>query len=164
MSQKFIKKGELQLINGGYLVDANENPVTNVAFIAAQIRAEFIVKFAEATKGQDFEGKKPADLEEIRSNVLKALTQTQQTEFFKAPEKPQTDTLDTLVKDALAFITHSEETDKTSQLNAFMQEFNIIHEFEEFGLFFVPGIVKLNSIYTIDDIKKALNEASMIVK
>ncbi len=164
MSQKFIKKEGLQVINGGYLVDANENPVTNEQFVAAQKRAEFIVKFAEATKGKDFVGKKADNLEAIKAEVLKNLTETESVKFFETPEQPETSTLDALTKDAMAFIEHSEAINNSKKLNAFMQEFNVIHEFEQFGLFFTNGIVKLNKIYTIEDIKTALSEASEIVK
>jgi hypothetical protein len=38
------------------------------------------------------------------------------------------------------------------------QRFNVINDFETFGLFFESGIVKIERIYTIKEITKALNE------
>ena len=53
---------------------------------------------------------------------------------------------------------NQEEMGTVSRLNEFMQKFNVINEFEEHGLFFGQGIVKLNKIYTIKDIQDSLKE------
>lgn len=156
--EKFIKKADLQLINGGYLSHKDETPVTNTTFVAAQRRAEFIVEFAKACKGKTFKDTPGASLDAVRAEVMAKLEGAAKKEFFDMPKKTVSDITEKLKKEALAFTKNQEEIGTVSRLNEFMQEFNIINEFEEYGLFFGQGIVKLNKIYTIKDIQESLKE------
>lgn len=156
--EKFIKKADLQLINGGYLSNKEGEPVNNNDFVAAQKRAEFIVEFAAACKGKTFKDTPGASLEAVRAEVMAKLTQAAKTEFFDMPKKAVGDLHEKLKKEALAFTKNVEEMGTATRLNEFMQEFNVINEFETYGLFFGQGIVKLNKIYTISDIQASLKE------
>ena len=74
MSKIFVKKEELALINGGYLViKEKETPVYNEQFIAVQKHAEWVVTFAEKAKGKDFVGKQADSIADVRAEVMKAL-------------------------------------------------------------------------------------------
>jgi DNA polymerase III delta subunit len=52
----------------------------------------------------------------------------------------------------------NEESTKVDKINAFMQQFAVLQEFEAFGLFFDEEIVKLNNIYSVEEILKAVKE------
>ena len=62
-------------------------------------------------------------------------------------------------KHYLVFMYLDDKTDRlvgSSKINKFLSQFNIVNEFEEFGLFFDQDIVKLNKIYTIKEITAAV--------
>lgn len=156
-TQMFIKNGELQLLNGGYLSDKTGNPVTNDVFYAAQKRAEYVITLLKEMEGKDFIGKKADSLEELSASVYKRLNEKEKTIFLASPEKVETPTMDLLKDEALAFLKAKERKGDISLINEFMQEFSVIKEYEEFGLFFTPGIVKLNKIYTVKDLVEAFS-------
>lgn len=158
MSKQFIKNGELQLKNGGYLSNKDGNPVCNYDFFNAQQYADYIVTFAKMAKGKDFKGKKADSLEDLRKEVNEVFNAEQKIEFVKKPKDVKRPTTDTLAKEALAFINFQESSSKTEKLNNFLQQFAILKEFEDFGLFFEEEIVKLNKIYTLDEVVKATTE------
>lgn len=159
----FLKSNELSLENGGYLTNVKGlkkgeegTPVSNAEFIKAQKHAEYVVTLAEAAKGKDFKGKKADSIEELKAEVAKKLNETQTIEFVKSPKKIERPTTDALKKEALAFLDYEKEKDHTEKVNQFLQQFAIMHEFEEHGLFFTSDISKLNKIYTIKDVTKAV--------
>lgn len=156
MEKVFVKKGELKLVNGGYVVAGkDETPVNNPDFIAAQKRAEYVITFAEMAKGKDFKGKKADSIEDLRSKVLEKVSGNTKVEYVSAGDKPSMPTKSKLAKEALAFIEYDEKKEQTAKINNFLQEFNILKEFSEFGLFFDKDIVKLNKIYTIEEVVTA---------
>ena len=61
-------------------------------------------------------------------------------------------------------MTFKENSLKTDKVNGFLQEFNLLQEAEEFGLFFEDGIVKLEAIYTVDQITVAVKETIDLLK
>lgn len=155
MNRIFVKEEELALVNGGYLVAGKkEIPVSNEKFIVAQKRAEWLILFAEKCKGKDFTGRQPDTINEVTAEVNKIL-EGDNVDYLKAPKKVKTELTSKLQEEALAFITHNEEVSKINKVNNYLQEFNIIYEFEEFGLYFKEDICKLNRIYTIAEIVKA---------
>jgi len=156
MTKQFIKKGELSLINGGYLVNKSETPVYNLDFVGVQKSAEILCKIAQEAKNKDFVGKSPDNIEDIRAKIIKECTEEKSIKVFDSPKEPVGKLSDSLAKEALSFINFHKDTTKINYLNDSIQEFKIIHEFEEFGLFFEENICKLNKIYTIADIKEAL--------
>ena len=112
MSKLFKKAGEVELINGGYVSDAEGKPVTNVAFIDAQVRAHRLVTIAAAMEGKNFVANK------VDSSFMQA----------------------------------DEEAQDANRINKNMQEFCVISEFENHGLFFKAGVSKLEKIYSIEEI------------
>ena len=158
MSKIFVKKEELALINGGYLViKEKETPVYNEQFITVQKHAEWVVTFAEKAKGKDFIGKQADSIADVRAEVMKALA-NKGVEYVKSPKKVKQDLTEKLQEEALAFIKYQGESSKAEKINKFLQQFNTLNEFSEFGLYFEEGICKLNKIYTIEEIVKAVTE------
>ena len=153
----FLKKGQIQLVNGGYLVNEKEEPVSNSAFLMAQKHAEYIVTFAEKAKGRDFKGKEAESLENFRKEVMNMLNSPKLKNFVALPEKPSNTTTEKLKKEALEFVNFQNDTDRTKKINSFLNNhFGVVAEFEEFGLFFAQDLVKLNKIYTMDEVVKAI--------
>ena len=58
----------------------------------------------------------------------------------------------------MAFMNFQKDSSRTDKVNNFLQQLAILKEFEDFGLFFVEDIVKLNKIYTLDEVGNAVNE------
>lgn len=156
---KFLKKEEVKLINGGYLSDKDGNPVNNSVFVQAQLEAEFVVTFANMAKGKDFKGKKADSLADLKLEVEKALYRDKDVTYIDKPKEVERPTHSALAKEAMAFMDYGDKLSKVEKVNKFMQKFNGLNDFETFGLFFDSGIVKLNRIYTIQEIKDAVMEA-----
>jgi len=164
MNKTFVKKDQLVLVNGGYLVTKKgETPVYNEDFFLAQKAAEWVMTFAEKAKGKDFIGKEPDSIEDTIDEVLEALSKSD-VEYLKMPKKVKLDLHDKLQAEALAFITHGAEVSKTEKVNAFLQQFNVIQEFEEFGLYFEEDMCKLGRIYTIEEIVEATTAVIDIIE
>lgn len=154
--KQFIKKEELQLINGGYLSNLEGNPVHNSEFVYLQERAHYIATFAELAKGKDFKGKKADSIYDLKREVVDKLLKTQKVEFISSSKAPVQKLTEQLKSEAMAFLTFKEGDSKTDKINNFMQEFIYLKEFEEFGLFFGDDIVKLNKIYTVEEVLESL--------
>lgn len=154
---KFVKKNDLKLINGGYLADKDENPVTHDEFVKLQKKSHFLVLFAEKIKDKDFEGKSPDDLILILSEVQKDIAKSDIVEYQKFPKPPKTTIIDSLTLESLKWLDYQKEEKLAADTNKDMQMFNTIKEFEEFGLYFKEGLVKLKKIYTIKEIVEAVN-------
>ena len=157
----FLKKSDLTLENGGYLTSKGEKgkagkAVANAEFNKAQKHAEYVVTLAKLAEGKDFKGKKADSMDDLKALVAKQLSSSDVVKHVKAPSAPKRPTTEALKDEALAFITFQEEGSNAEKVNAFLQQFNIINEFEEFGLFFDEGISKLNKIYTMKDVVKAV--------
>jgi hypothetical protein len=159
---KFVKSAGIQLLNGGYVSDKDGSPITNEAFINAQKRAEYIVTFAKHAKGKDFVGKKADSLDVLMAAVNAELAE-QTVEFVAKPKAVKKKLTEQIAEEAMAFMDFKDESSKVEKMNAFMAEFVILKDFEDFGLFFEDGIVKLNKIYTIKDIVTAVKETIDLV-
>ena len=158
MSKIFVKKDELMLKNGGYVVTGkNETPVYNEQFIAVQKHAEWVVTFAEKAKGKDFVGKQADSIADVKAEVMKALA-SKGVEYVKGPKNVKQDLTEKLKEEALAFIKFQGESSKAEKINKFLQQFNTLNEFSEFGLYFTEDICKLNKIYTIEEVVNAVTE------
>lgn len=156
MNKFFVKKSDLALINGGYLVTGkNETPVFNEKFISVQKHAEWVITFAEKAKGKDFVGKQADSIADVEAEVLKALSGSE-IQYVAAPKSVKRELTEKLQKEALDFINNDKETLKTVKINKFLQQFNTIKEFEDFGLYFEEDICKLNKIYSIEEIVAAV--------
>lgn len=150
----FVKSSELSLENGKY-VYANGTPVSNKEFIFAQREAERLVTIANLTKGKDFVGKKPDNLQSVIEEADRLLYSKKQIEYIKTPSAPKRSLQDQLKEEAMSWHNHQTSSSKTAKINDFMSKFDVIHEFEEIGLFFEQDIVTLNKIYTIAEITEA---------
>ena len=140
-----------------------QTPVYNSDFVAVQKHAEWVVTFAEKAKGKDFVGKPADSIEAVKVEVKKALSKSN-VEYVKAPKEVKREVTDKLQEEAMAFIKFNSELSKTEKINSFLQQFNIIKEYEEFGLYFEENICKLNKIYTIDEIVKAVKQVIDIIE
>ena len=156
--KNFVKNGELELVNGGYLVNKESNPITNEAFVNAQTQAEYIVTFAQIAEGKDLKGKKADSLHDIKKEVDEFLNKNKPVKFIENIESIERPLTDKLTKEALDFINYKDKSSEIDKVNAFMQQFVILKEFEEFGLFFEEGVVKLNKIYTVEEITTAVKK------
>lgn len=161
--KKFLKKSEVKLVNGGYLSTLEESPVTNDAFVKAQQHAEYIITFAKLAKEKDFIGKKADSLSELSKQVREELAK-KDVKYVETPKKVVKKLTNQLADEAMAFMNFEKETSKAEKINLFLQQFNVLHEFEEFGLFFEDGIVKLNKIYTMLEIIEAVKETINLLK
>jgi hypothetical protein len=159
----FLKKDNLQLLNGGYLSDAAGNPVFNQQFVDTQKHAEYVVEFARLAKTKDFKGKKADSLADLKKELAEMLDGSKIKEFVKKPETVVRPITDKLKEEAMSFLNFNEQSDKTTKINNFLQQFLILSEFEEFGLFFDADIVKLNKIYTMQDVIDAVTETIDLV-
>jgi hypothetical protein len=156
MSKIFVKKDELTLVNGGYMVvGEKQTPVFNLDFVTVQRHAEWVVTFAEKVKGRDFVGRKADTIEDVRNEVRLALS-NKGVEYIKRPKGVKQELTDKLQAEALAFISFKDEVSKVSKVNRFLQQFNILQEFEEFGLYFNEDVCKLNKIYTVEEVIEAI--------
>jgi len=154
--KKFVKSTEIALVNGGYLsLKEGESPINNKKFVQAQKHAEYIVTFAEMAKGKDFNGKKADSLQSLEKAVKEALA-SKATKFVEKSERPEKPLTEKLATEAMAFMNFEASSSKVEKINKFLQQFEILHEFESHGLFFKDGIVKLNKIYTMEEIIAAV--------
>ena len=163
MGKQFLKNGEVVLVNGGYLSTTDGKPVFNQEFVNAQKHAEYVITFAELAKGKDFVGKKASSLSELEAEVRKALTAKQKT-FVSKPTPVEKTLTRQLADEALAFMTFEENSGKVDKINNFLQAFTALDEFQEFGLFFEDGIVKLNKLYTMAEVTTAVTEVIDLLK
>lgn len=150
----FLKKNELALVNGGYMVQKSDNkPVYHKGFWEAQREAYILSLIAEKVSKADFNGKKADTIEDILKMVSDQVNSEKEVEYTDPVESPATPTIDKLQKEALSWLNHQPDKELNEQINSEMQKFNIINEFEKFGLYFGEGnIVKLNKIYTVSEI------------
>lgn len=158
MSKLFKKSGELELVNGGYLSVKGSTevaPVYNEKFVVAQKRAHVLVSIAAAISGKNFESTIAEDKNDILKSVLSKINETQSVEFVKVSEAKQGKITESLRKEALDFINGTKDQHQNEFLNEKMQEFAIVKEFEDFGLFFVTKATKLSAIYSIEEITAA---------
>ena len=160
---KFIKKSELQLINGGYLANKSNEPVMHENFLFEQERAHYVVSLAAAIKDKDFKGKKADNLQDIINKVTDTIYKEASKKYVETPKAPALKTRDAMTKEALTWVKHKDEVELIDAVNEEMQQFNTISDFEEFGLYFEEGLVKLTKIYTIKEIVDAVTALKKVI-
>lgn len=160
MSRQFLNKNQVTLLNGGYLSNAEDKkPICNLAFVKEQRHAEYIVFFAEKAKGKDFVGKQADSLQALKQEVGDILNKKKEITFVKKPKEVKQKLNEQLFEEAMAFTKYQESSSKVDKINKFLNDnFTTLKEFEDFGLFFEEGIYKLNKIYTLDEVVKAVQE------
>jgi len=157
----FLKSKDLKLVNGGYLVTKDDTPVFNEEFVSLQQHAEYIITFAKLAKGKDFVGKPADSIESLQTQVKELLYSTKNTVFIASPTVVGRPVTESLKLEALAFLDFQDSLSDTTKINAFLQQFKLLAEFEEFGLFFTEDVVKLNRIYTM---KEVINAVTSTIK
>lgn len=164
MSKIFLKQGEVELKNGGYVsTKEGSKPVSNEAFVSAQKQAEYVCTFAEMAKGKDFLGKKADSIQDVKDEVEKKLA-SKKTMYVSAPTLIEQELTKKLAAEAMSFISFKEDSTKADKMNNFLQQFDTIHEYEQFGLFFEEDICKLNKIYTMEEIITAVKSTIDLLK
>lgn len=156
MAKQFLEAAEVEIKKGYLSVKGSKvQPIFNEKFVEAQRYAEYVITFAEKAKDKDFNGKEADNLQAVINEAREAL-KAPATTYLKEPKKPENTLQKQLKEEALDFISYEESKEVNEKVNNYMQRFNSIQEFEEVGLFFEEDIVKLNKIYTIKDIVKAV--------
>ena len=154
---KCVKKDELAVINGGYLVEKGTDvPVNHPEFVKLQQEAHYLVNLANTVRATDFEVKEPVTFESVVAKV-KAKLADESRQFVAKPEAPARKITDTLAQEALGWLDFQKSESKAEKINKIMQKFNTLAEFEEFGLYFsFDGIVKLKELYSLEQIIEAI--------
>jgi hypothetical protein len=159
MANLFVKNGGLTTVNGGYLVvnDGKDTPVFHQEFVTLQQEAAYLVTLAEKTKGVDFKGKKATTFAEVVESVRKEMATKART-YVSVPTEVAQPLTNQLKDEALAWLSYQKDGSKAEKVNRIMQKFNVIAEFEEFGLYFnTDKIVKLDALYSLDQITEAVS-------
>ena len=154
---QFLKLTDVSLNPAGYLVATETNkPVNHKEFAEQQKRAHYVVKLAEAIKDKNFKPCQVDDLEAITKQVQAELDASDVTNYVTAPEKPTSKVNDELIQFALDFASYGDKKAQADKINTFMQTFNAINGVQSVGDYFSEGLVKLNKIYTIEEILAAV--------
>lgn len=159
MSNIFVKNGELKLVNGGYLVvnDEKNTPVFHQEYVALQQEAHYLVNLASKVKDVDFKGKKATTFAEVVDGVRKEMA-TKARSYVSTPTETAQPLTNQLKDEALAWLNYQTQGTKAEKVNKIMQKFNVIAEFEEFGLYFsTDKIVKLDAVYSLEQIVEAVS-------
>jgi hypothetical protein len=157
---EFLKRSEIELNSANYLVSkVTGNPVTHAEFVGQQKAAEYMVKLAAAVRGKNFKPGKVDNLQAIKNEVMKSITQSQTIQYVEGPAQPKSKVQDEVVKYALDFAAFQGKKDSIENINKVMNNYNKINDVETVGEYFTEGLVKLNKIYTIDEILDAVNES-----
>ena len=120
--RKFLKKEDLQLVNGGYVSDKQQNPVYNKQFYEAQLHADYVVNFAKLAKGKNFTGIAPDSIEKVREEVSALLQNNKTINFVKKQEVTEMPLTLQLKSEALNFIKSEESNAKVKQINNYLNE------------------------------------------
>ena len=163
MGKQFLKKGQVVLVSGGYVTNGDtQQPVFNQDFVNVQKHAEYVVTFATLAKGKNFKGVKADSLEELKAEVNKSLA-SKATEYVTKPTAATQTLTEQLKAEALNFMNFQETSSKVDKINNFLQQFNVLKDYEDFGLFFEDGITKLNNLYTLQQVVDAVTEVIDLV-
>ncbi len=152
---KFVKKGDLELQNGGYLTIGKETPVTNDAFVTAQEEAHYLVSLAAEVSKASFTSKTADSFDAIVAKVSATLKNNQRS-YVDAPKQPARKITDALKGEAMDWIKFEAGKTSTERINGMLQKFNVLQDFEEFGLYFTEGITKLENLYSVSEITEAI--------
>jgi len=154
---KFLKKSEITLVNGGYLsASKDESPISHDGFVQAQNKAHYLVTLAANLVGKNFKAAKVDNFNDVVTQTVNQINSANVIEYQSTPTAPEMKLKNQLAEEALAWINFNKDISETDKINQAMQEFNVLKDFEEFGLFFSEGIVRLNKIYTVAEILAAV--------
>jgi hypothetical protein len=153
----FLKN--VQINEAGYLVTTDGIPVINYIFVAQQKYAHELILLSRAIEGKKFKSEPIDDFEKIKNEVIDFLSKDD-VEYFSKTTPPISPLTNSLKLEALAFIKYNEEEEINKKVNEIMQRFNVIYDYEKFGLYFTNDVTRFHSsqkrLYTIDEIIKAV--------
>jgi hypothetical protein len=150
LSEVFLTKG--------YLTNGDDmKPIYNQEFVDAQLEGAKICFIADNLRGKDFSEKETLDVNKHIISALYDYCTVKDYKYTEAPKKVKTPVQDSLAKEAMLFHNNFQKTTLQDKINKRMQSFNILKDFEENGLYFDEGIVKLEKLITTTDIVEALN-------
>ena len=152
---KFLTKAELELKNGGYLTSKDGDAVTHPEFVTLQREAHYLVNLANTVRATNFEVKEAITFDQVVAQV-KAKLNDEKRVYVKSPKEIKRTTTDKLAEEALAWVGFQKDKTVAEKLNNTLQRFNVIAEFEDYGLFFSQGIVKLKELYSLEQIVEAV--------
>jgi hypothetical protein len=163
---QFIKNGDASLLKGGYLVQkGTETPIFHSEFVAKQRDAHAMVLLASKVKNSDMVGKPAVTFSSLQAEVNKELSTVAAKNYVSVPTEPETPTRTSLAQDAMAWLKFEQNKSEAEKTNTLLQKFNVISEYEEFGLYFNnEEIVKLEAIYTMEEIVAALTTLTPYLK
>jgi hypothetical protein len=154
---EFLTNQNLSLNKAGYLVSTeSKKPVTHVEFVNQQKAAHYLVTLSNAIKDKTFVVGKADSYDAIKAEVLRSINEATVVQYATAPAEPTSALLDELVKYATDFDSYHDTKVSVSKINEFMNQFNKINDVEQVGDYFSEGLVKLNKIYTIEEILAAV--------
>ncbi|NBW16739.1 MAG: hypothetical protein EBR82_53055 [Caulobacteraceae bacterium] len=154
---EFLTSKDLSLNAANYLISSSsKKPVAHLEFVKQQQAAEYLVKLAEAIKDKTFTASKVDNLAAIKAEVLRSIKEATVVQYATAPAEPTSALLDELVKYATDFDSYHDTKISVTKINEFMNQFNKINDVEQVGDYFSEGLVKLNKIYTIEEILAAV--------
>jgi MinD superfamily P-loop ATPase len=154
---EFLTNQNLSLNKAGYLVSTeSKKPVTHVEFVNQQKAAHYLVSLAEAIKDKNFVIGQIDNYAAIKAEVVKSINEATVVQYATAPAEPTSKVLDELIKYATDFDSYHDTKVSVSKINEFMNQFNKINDVEQVGDYFSEGLVKLNKIYTIEEILAAV--------
>lgn len=152
---RFLTKEQVELKNGGYLTSKDGVAVNHDEFVKLQTEAHYLVNLANTVRATDFTVKEPITFEQVVEKV-KAQLNDEKRVYVQKPAEVKRKLTDQLAEEALAWVGFQKDQTKAEKLNRILQKFNVIAEFEEFGLYFSDGIVKLKELYTLEQIIEAV--------
>ncbi len=154
---EFLKSAQLELNGGNYLVSKETGkPVTNAEFVAEQVKAHFVVTLAAKCKGKSFKAKEVVSFATLVDQTTAELKKTSGTVYYEKEAEPKSDVLDELIKAAKAFHKNDTTNERVVKMNNLLQEYNSINKVENFGMYFSSEVVELDKLYSITDIKAAI--------
>lgn len=153
---EFLKSEDLELNSAKYLVSKKTGkPVKHSMFVKEQEGAEYLTKLVDAMEGKNFKQTKVDNLNDIKAQVVKSMSESSVREYVKNGKAPVSKTIEDLTDFAMKFSAYHDDVDKNSSINAIMNEYNKIDDVEKVGDYFAEGIVKLNKIYSTKEILAA---------
>jgi hypothetical protein len=153
---KFLKQSEIELMNGGYLSASDGSPISHTTFVEAQQKAHYLVSLANNVQNKTFKAAKVDSFQDCVTQVMNEINSAEGVKYESSPVKPEMPLKNKLAEEALSWINFNQNSSATERINQSMQQFNVLNDFEQFGLFFSEGIVKLTKIYTIAEILEAV--------
>lgn len=162
---EFLKLNDLELNPAKYLIaKKSQKPVTHAVFVTQQQSAHYIVSLADAIKGKTFKASKTDNLDAIKAEVRAAIDAKNTREYVAAPTKPVSKVNDELVQFALDYANFKTDESKAKELNKIMAEFDAIDGVESVGDYFSEGLIKLNKIYSTEEILAAVKATAEVLK